>query len=149
VLLVLDTAEIVSINQLIALYGYAADSAKFHAVDSAEQALLASVFSEDAVFDASAVGNPVFTGLTQIRELFARPMPHHPPSHQSTNVYVYESDGQVRVKSKWHVTDWAGTTVWSGEYHDVVVRTSDGWRICERIVVARGGSRGEREQQRD
>jgi hypothetical protein len=140
----LDTSDIIDINQLMALYGYAADSAKFHAVDSEEQVILASVFTDDAVFDASAVGNGVFQGLAQIRELFART--NHPPSHQMTNVYVYEQDAVTRVKSKWNVTDWPGTTAWLGEYHDVVVPTPEGWRIKERVVIALGGSRGQRDQ---
>lgn len=130
-----DTEDIVAITQLIALYGHAADGS----VD------LGLVFTDDGSFDGRATGGTVHRGLDAIRAFFTSPTHPHPPSHQSTNPYVYVDGDVVRVLSKWMVIDRDGGGGRTGDYHDVVVRTEDGWRIRERVVVCRwwtGGSAG-------
>ena len=128
----MDHRDIVEIQQLIALYG--------HAVDADDQRLLPQVFTEDAVFDAPF---GVYSGLSALSAWFARGKPPHPPSHQATNVYVYEADGEVRVHSKWMIVERNTGTLCTGDYEDVVVRTADGWRIARRLCVFRHPSKEE------
>jgi SnoaL-like domain len=128
-----DVETIVGVQQLLALYGHMAEEAKFQPVDATAQLRLDRVFAEDAVFDAQAVGLGLFEGLGSIREMFAMPWPFHPPSHASSNVYVYEDDG-VRAISKWNVVDWDGRPR-VGTYEDEMTLTSVGWRIGRRVAT--------------
>ena len=138
------TAEdIVEINQLMSLYGHVADAAKFTPVDSPAQARLAEIFTEDAEYDSTAAGGPLAQGLDAIRRMFSTPKPSHPPAHQCTNVYVYEEEGEVRVASKWIISDWDRGLVAVGEYFDVVRRQDHGWRISRRAAVIRAGQPAE------
>jgi SnoaL-like domain len=96
------------------------------------------VFTDDAVFDATCVGNPEpYRGIDEIRAMFARPKPGHTPSHMTTNVYVYEDGDLVRVKSKWQATYWDRDGIRMGDYDDVVVELEGGWRIRERVLTLR------------
>jgi len=125
----LATEDIVAIQQLMALYG--------HVADSGDPERFAEVFTEDGTFDPSAMGGEVHRGLEAIRAFFGLGSPPHPPSHQMTNVYVYEDGGTVRVLSKWFTIDRASGDVKTGDYADVVVRTDGGWRIRERVATSR------------
>jgi hypothetical protein len=124
-----DPHDIIAIQQLMALYG--------HAADEPEQGLLPLVFTPDAVFDAGTVGWGEITGLDAIVAWFMEGKPPHPPSHHSTNVYAYEDGGETRVRSKWMILNSANGTVLSGDYDDVIVRTPAGWRIARRTVKMR------------
>lgn len=125
----METSEIVEIHQLLSLYG--------HAVDRVDPDLIAQVFTEDAVFDATPVGLTTYEGRSTIVEWFRLGKPPHPPFHASTNFYVFEEDGAVRAWSKW-ITNNADTgKVRGGDYADVIVNTSAGWRIQERIASPR------------
>lgn len=123
----LDPADIVAIQQLLAYYA--------HAVDSGDLALLDRIFTEDGVFDCSAAGGRAFRGIADIKSLFALGKPPHPPSHHTTNVYVYREGSTVRVLAKYFVLNGQTGTGISGEYRDVVVRQGDGWRFRERVVT--------------
>jgi ketosteroid isomerase-like protein len=127
----MSTEAIVAIGQLIANYG--------HAADSPDGERLGEVFTEDAVFRSDASGMS-FEGLAAIRSWFALGKPPHPYSHQTTNVYVYEIDGDTaRVKSKFIGLDPETGTPWTGDYDDRVVLTAGGWRIAERVSSNRHG----------
>jgi SnoaL-like domain len=126
----LSPSDIVAIHQLLALYG--------HAADWPTQARLAEVFTEDAVFH-SRVRNVRLVGLAAIQEWFALGKPPHPPAHQSTNVFVYTADETVRVMSKYIAIDHETGTARTGDYADIVVKTEAGWRIKERVSIARFG----------
>jgi hypothetical protein len=124
--------DIVEIQQLIANYG--------HAADSPDGERLGEVFAADAVFLSNASGMR-FEGLAAIREWFALGKPPHPPSHQTTNVFVYDLDGdEARVQSKFIGIDPESGLPWTGDYDDRVVRTPAGWRIAERTSTNRFGS---------
>jgi ketosteroid isomerase-like protein len=125
----MDTKDIVEIQQVIALYG--------HAADAADPSLIAQVFAEDAVFDAQDSPWGKVKGSKAIAEWFALGKPPHPPAHHVTNVHVYEADGETRVRSKWLVVDKRTGGVVSGEYHDVMVLTAEGWRIKLRVAQLR------------
>ncbi|NYE20534.1 nuclear transport factor 2 family protein [Microbacterium immunditiarum] len=125
----LSTDDIVEIQQLQALYG--------HAVDAEDPALLARVFSTDAVFDGRGAGpNSYKEGLEAICAWFAKGKPPHPLVHSMTNVWVYEAEDGVRVKAKWFVHTHDGT-FWLGDYDDLMHRTEEGWRIKHRVATVR------------
>src|ERR1700753_799076 len=115
----LSQGAIVAIQQLMALYG--------HAADSPDGALLDEVFTEDAVFH-SRVRDVKLEGLPAIRRWFALGKPPHPPAHQSTNVFVYVTDGTVRVMSKYIAINAETGSARTGDYTDIVVKTDAGWR---------------------
>jgi len=125
----LQAQDIIEIHQLIALYG--------HAIDADDQSLVPLVFASDGVFDSSAMGGPVIEGVEALTAFYAASKPHLPPSHNTTNVYVYEQDGETRVRSKWFMVNRRDNTVALGDYDDLVVRTDDGWRLRHRMVKVR------------
>ncbi|HEY3005748.1 MAG TPA: nuclear transport factor 2 family protein [Kribbellaceae bacterium] len=130
----MDAADIVEINQLLARYGHLIDAGSWERFDE--------VFVPDAVLDyrnCSMNVLDVLHGLDAVVAVFRAA--NHPSAHHCTNVYVYEDDGAVRVKSKWFVPytrerhqphRWYG-----GDYDDVVTRTEAGWRIQSRTCTAR------------
>jgi hypothetical protein len=122
------TEDIVAIGQLIALYG--------HVVDGEVQRL-AEIFTDDAVFDASAFGQGVHRGLPAIAAIFALGAPPHPPAHLTTNTVVQAIPEGVSAHSKWLTIDRATGGVRSGDYVDRVVATPDGWRIAHRSITIR------------
>ena len=124
----METSDLVELQQLMALYGHAADGT----VD------LDRVFTPDGIFDGRATGGAVHRGIEALRAFFGSPTHPHPPSHQTTNIYAFEDGDKVRVLSKWIVFDGVGGGPRSGDYQDVVVRNNWGeWRIAERIVACR------------
>lgn len=123
----LATADIVAIQQLLAWYG--------HVVDSGDLALLETIFTADGVFDCTAAGGRPYRGIDDIKSLFALGKPPHPPSHHTTNVYVYQDGPTVRVLAKYFVLNGQTGTGISGEYRDVVVRQDGAWRFQERVVT--------------
>jgi SnoaL-like domain len=125
----MDPRDVVEIHQLLGLYG--------HAVDSSDQARLEEVFTEDAVFDTSDFEQGVHVGLPAIKAIFALGAPPHPPAHLATNFFVYRDGETVRAHSKWLTIDRATGGVRSGDYHDELVRSADGWRIGRRSVKIR------------
>jgi hypothetical protein len=126
----LAPGDVVAIQQLMALYG--------HVADSPDGERLAEVFTQDAVFH-SRVRDVRLEGLPAIQRWFALGKPPHPPAHQSTNVFVYVADGTVRVLSKYIAINAETGRARTGDYTDVVVKTDAGWRIRERVSVARFG----------
>lgn len=130
----LSHQDIVEIQQVQALYG--------HAVDWPDQSLLPLVFTKDAVFDGrpSAGEKELYVGLDAISAWFAEGKPPHPRVHLMTNVWVYEQDGQVRVKAKWIVRAIQDEKIYMGDYDDIMERTSEGWRIKHRICTTRDPS---------
>lgn len=122
----LETHDLVAIQQLNAHYG--------HLVDAREFRRLGEIFSEDGVFDVSAYRAGRHVGLAAVIAFFEGAA--HPPAHHATNLYVYEEDGAVRARSKF-VVPGEGGAMFGGDYADALVRTANGWRIGERVVIAR------------
>jgi 3-phenylpropionate/cinnamic acid dioxygenase small subunit len=127
----MDAGDWIEIQQLMARYG--------HVADSGDLSALSEVFTDDAMFDVSALGGQVHAGIGAVRAFFGLGAPPHPPSHHTTNVLVGEPDaeGVVRVRSKWLTIDRASGGLKSGDYDDEVVRTSAGWRIRRRVATPR------------
>jgi ketosteroid isomerase-like protein len=122
----LDTHDLVAIQQLMAHYG--------HLVDAREFQRLGEIFSDDAVFDVVDYRAGRHEGLAAVIAFFERAS--HPAAHHTTNLYVYERAGESRAWSKFAVPGEAGR-MFGGDYKDSLVRTTNGWRIRERVVVAR------------
>jgi 3-phenylpropionate/cinnamic acid dioxygenase small subunit len=128
----IDAETVAGISQLVSLYG--------HLVDARDWDRFVELFVPDATIDYTAVLAPdVCKGRAEIRRYFDQAT--HPEAHHGSNVYVYEADGEMRVKSKWFVpisgnpedgTIWAG-----GDYDDVVVRGRDGWQFAHRTATPR------------
>jgi hypothetical protein len=121
--------DVVSINQLLALYG--------HIVDGGHLERLDEVFAEGAAFDIGAFDQGVHRGVDAIRAVFALGAPPHPPAHLCTNVFVYRTATSVCAHSKWLTIDRSSGHVRSGDYEDILVLTDGGWRIAERVVRVR------------
>jgi 3-phenylpropionate/cinnamic acid dioxygenase small subunit len=125
--LVMDTPDILAIHDVLARYG--------HIVDDADWPRLSDVFTLDGVFDLEAIGRGSAAGLPELQACFAGL--DHPLAHHTTNVTIEPVDGgRGRVRSKYLVVTDDGRAR-SGEYHDDVVLTAQGWRIERRTVVPR------------
>ena len=128
----MDAADLVEIHQLLGRYG--------HAIDASDWDRFASLFVPDAVVDYTAVRAPkVLHGVDEILGYFRDA--NHPAAHHVTNIVVDEVGGEVRVHSKWHAPFTRSTHVpvrlAGGDYHDVVVKTADGWRFASKTCVQR------------
>lgn len=118
-------------------------------VDHKQPDELMELFTDDCVVDyGPGLGQPV-RGRTAFRAMFGanrEPSDERPgflvTSHHNANVLVtFQGDDRASVLTSlyaWHRTTTGGTPrVW-GYYHDVVVRTSEGWRISERQLRVAG-----------
>lgn len=126
------------IQQVIARYGHVTDAA----IDQ-----LDTVFTPDCVYDMTGAGGPVMQGVAGILASFtgssAPPSPsqlkqQRPSlSHHTTNIEIIaERKDEAEVRSKYFRL--APNSVAIGQYLDVLVRTSVGWRIARRAVIAYG-----------
>ncbi len=104
-------------------------------IDNRDWEGLASVFTADAVFDATDLGMPLLESLDAIRKYMDQ-SPNHPLGHHITNIYV-ESDGdEVILRSRIIAAGHRGR-VSSASYRDRVVKTAHGWRIRHRVCTLR------------
>jgi len=118
-----------AIHELLSLHGHLADDRR-----AAELHLL---LTEDAAYDVSEYGLGIVTGLPALRALFEAAPGAQPLGHHVTNVIVTEAaDGTVGVRSK-GIAVMANGSTGTVIYDDVVTRTSAGWRISHRKVIAR------------
>jgi SnoaL-like protein len=125
----LDAADILSIHQLLSLYGHIIDEREWQRVDE--------LFTAGAVYDMSDFGLGVLRGVEAIRALWSRPDAMHPLAHHATDMVVNEdADGTVRVLSK-AIGFGASGRVGSVVYRDVVERTPAGWRFASRVAKVR------------
>jgi 3-phenylpropionate/cinnamic acid dioxygenase small subunit len=119
-----DPTELVAIHQLYGLYG--------HVMDDRDWARLPDLFTEDCVFDATALGVPLMEGHAAIAQT-TESSPAAPLAHHVTNVFVTEIAGDratVRAKA---LGTYSGGRAFSGDYEDTLVRTPAGWRIRSRL----------------
>jgi hypothetical protein len=120
----MDPFEIVAIDQLYALYGYV--------MDDCDWARLGDVFTEDIVFDASAMGVPVMEGFAGIKEVHLS-SGQTPLAHHVTNVLVERIDADTATVRAKAIGMYSHGRAFSGEYADTLVKTDKGWRIRRRV----------------
>ena len=123
----MDNADLLAIHALVAHYG--------HVVDDADWQRLSEVFCDDGEFDLEAIGRGCARGMEELRVCFAGL--DHPLAHHTTNATIEpEGTHRARVRCKYLVVSDDGRAR-TGEYHDDVVLTPEGWRIERRVVVPR------------
>jgi 3-phenylpropionate/cinnamic acid dioxygenase small subunit len=105
---------------------------------------LAACFTDDCFVDYGPGVGPARRGAEARREEGARDLAmFSATSHHLSNVVVeFETDDRARAKSTvyaWHRPADGGPQwrLWA-QYHDVVARTPDGWRIAERRLLVAG-----------
>ena len=124
----MDPVDIVSIHQLLARYGHVADMPP----SNLRNELRKEVFSPDGVLDMTALGLGRLEGLEAMGGFSQASQERQAGAHHMSNVYVYEQDGETCAHSKFFVPvgeRWCG-----GDYHDVLIKGPDGWRIRERVL---------------
>lgn len=115
------------ISDIVAAYGRHVDDRNWDAVEQ--------LYAEESVFDT--VGGRI-TGRRAIRDYYEQrtsqfgPTYHYPHSHEVFLDSEVNAHGIVCAHAELAI---AGETVWIAlRYHDVYVRTTDGWRFRERQV---------------
>jgi ketosteroid isomerase-like protein len=111
------------------------------AADRNDPDALAACFTEDCLCDYGP--GPPERGREARRAAAARDLAlFEATSHLLGNITAtFESDDRARVSSvvhAWHRPLGGGTWILYAEYHDLVVRTPDGWRIAERRLHVAG-----------
>jgi 3-phenylpropionate/cinnamic acid dioxygenase small subunit len=119
-----DPVDVVAIHQLYGLYG--------HVMDDRDWDRLSDLFSEDCVFDATALGIPLMKGHDAIAAA-TESSPAAPLAHHVTNVYVADIDGDIATVRAKALGTYAHGRAFSGDYEDTLVRTPAGWRIRSRL----------------
>jgi hypothetical protein len=120
----------VAIHQLMSLYGHFMDQAQSAAYLAIGRPVdFSEVFLDNVHF---RFGDQELNGRAGIEAMldYGGDGEEVAVAHCVTNVYVYEADGQTRVHAKWFVPDRATGGLATGDYHNVVERTSAGWRIA-------------------
>lgn len=119
----------IAITDLINLHGHLTDRGDFDG--------LAALFTEEVVYDVSALGGGKLVGLAAVREAGLALADANPVAHHVTNIVLRETaDGTVNALSKGFGVMADGSTG-SVTYEDTIERTAAGWRIRHRIVHAR------------
>lgn len=118
----ITTAARIELHELAARYG--------DLIDARDWAGLATVFTEDAVFDLTDTGAGVLRGLSAIQS-YMDATDTHPLAHLITNIRVADGEDGIRLHSR-VLGILPDRRVGSGSYVDQVVHTPDGWRVRHR-----------------
>ena len=108
--------------------------------DSFSGAAYASVFTEDAVLDASNTGVPAVVGHAAIAKIMDDSFAQQTHNcHMTTNQRVLTVEGDRATGSCYFfqrsILKNGGRTEFSGRYEDVYRRTPAGWKIEKRVLV--------------
>jgi 3-phenylpropionate/cinnamic acid dioxygenase small subunit len=124
-----DAVDRIRIHELINLHGHLMDEGEFDRLDE--------LFTDDVVYDVSALGGAQLTGRQAVVDAGRLLGERNPLGHHVTNVVVTEIDGdRARVRSK-GLAVMSGGLAGSVVYDDDVRRTDQGWRIAIRRVLPR------------
>ena len=125
----ITTDDRITITDLINSHGHLTDRGDFDG--------LAALFTEDVVYDVSALGSGTLVGLAAAREAALALADGNPVAHHVTNIVLRETaDGVVNALSKGLGVMADGSTG-SVTYEDTIERTAVGWRIAHRVVRPR------------
>lgn len=126
---VLTAEDRFAITDLINLHG--------HLTDNGDLDGWPALFSEDVVYDVTALGGDVLVGLHALRAAALELGERNPVAHHVTNIVLNEvADGTVRALSKGLSVRTDGSAG-SVTYEDTIGRVGDGWKITHRIVRPR------------
>lgn len=121
----METADILTIQQVISLYGHVVDERRWERFDE--------IFTHDLVFDAIAIGGAILRGMEDLKAAMDA-SPQHPLAHHATNIVVSQDEsGRVNVVSK-GIGIRHDRTVGSVVYRDVLRHEAGKWRIAHRTV---------------
>jgi hypothetical protein len=123
----MDIADRIELHELPGRYG--------DAIDDRDWARLGEIFTDDAVFDLTDLGEPCLDGLAEIKRYMDEDA-KHPRAHLMTNIYVDETPEGARLYFR-IVALLPERVVGTASYYDEVVRTSAGWRVRHRVITRR------------
>jgi hypothetical protein len=134
---VLDGTDIILIHQLLGRYG--------HTIDHRRWDEFAELFVPEATIDyRGGSGHVERSGRDAIVAWFRELADSHPPAHHVSNIVVDEladPSRPVDVHSKFLAPYTRAESVpkrlYGGDYHDVVVKTADGWRFAHKQCIPR------------
>jgi hypothetical protein len=125
----LTTEDRLAITDLINLHG--------HLTDEADFAGLSALFTEDVIYDVTALGGGILAGLAAVRDAALALGDANPIAHHVTNIVVDETAGGMAHALSKGLGVRADGSVGSVTYEDVIQRGPDGWRITHRTVLPR------------
>jgi 3-phenylpropionate/cinnamic acid dioxygenase small subunit len=123
----MDIADRIELHELPGRYG--------DAIDDRDWARLAEIFTDDAVFDITDLGEPCLNGLAEIQRYMDEDA-RHPRAHLMTNIYVDETPDATRLSFR-IVALLPERVVGTASYYDEVVKTAAGWRVKHRVITRR------------
>jgi len=123
----MEPADRLELHELPGRYG--------DAIDDRDWERLATIFTDDAVFDLTDLGARRCEGLADIVR-FMDVEAEHPKTHLMTNIYVDESADGVHMRFR-IVAMLSGGRMGTASYYDDVVKTPAGWRVAHRVVTSR------------
>jgi ketosteroid isomerase-like protein len=130
-----DSMPVQDVLALLNLQAEYADGA-----DSFSGASYASVFTDDAVLDATHTGIPAVVGRAAIAKLMDDTFAQQTHNcHMTTNQRVLSVDGD-RATGRCYffqrsILRNGGRTEFSGRYEDEYRRTPEGWKISKRVLI--------------
>lgn len=114
------------------------------ALDAMELDALSALFTDDCVVDYGPALSS--RGATTLRRDLHRMWRWTRTAHHSSNLQVRFADPDTASVTSavwaWHEAPDGSTATMTGQYHDTVVRTPDGWRIHRRRQVMSGHDAG-------
>ena len=124
-----DEHDRIRIHEVIGLHGHLVDEGEFQRFDE--------VFTDDVVYDVTALGGTRMTGASAIAAAGRVLGTANPLGHHVTNIVVLGIEGdRAQARSKGLAVMSDGTTG-SVVYDDEIRRTDRGWRIAVRRVLPR------------
>jgi hypothetical protein len=123
----MDAGDRLELHELPGRYGDAIDDRDWDRLDQ--------IFTEDAVFDLTDLGEPRLTGLEAIKRYMDQDA-KHPRTHLMTNIYVDETPEGAKLHFR-IVALLPERVVGTASYYDDVVKTADGWRVRNRVITLR------------
>lgn len=125
----LGVEDRLAIYELLALHGHLMDSGAFDRLDE--------LFTDDVVYDLTALGFEPLIGPEALVKSALALGEANPLAHHVTNALIIAGDAtEATVRSKGLAVrpdGSSGTVV----YEDLVQKTSAGWRIARRSVIPR------------
>jgi SnoaL-like domain len=123
----MDIADRIELHELPGRYG--------DAIDDRDWARLGEIFTDDAVFDLTDLGEPCLNGLAEIKRYMDEDA-KHPRAHLMTNIYVDETPDGAHLSFR-IVALLPERVVGTASYYDDVVKTPAGWRVRHRVLTRR------------